>query len=508
MDLKVRVLRYDPLMDDEPRFVEYSVPYQQYMTVLDVLQYIYENYDSTLSFKWGCRAGQCGSCTVVYNEKPSLACRTKIDPEQDVEISPLPYFPIVKDLVVNTEKIREKLIRALPFLESMKKIERPYKVKQEEIESIVDLRKCIECYSCVATCPVIDQAWQDYGSPFVMREVGRWAFDKRDSLDRIKIAMLNGLYNCTTCGSCKEVCYKNIDIPEKAIEKLRNLAVIEGLAPLPPHKTLIASIQNYWNPWLQPRAARAKWAKKMKLKDEGDTLFFAGCSPSLLLKNLPLSSMEILNSLNKDVAYLGRNERCCGSPLLRLGDLELFDEIGRSNIEEFKKAGAERIIVTCAGCYKALKVDYPNFFGDFDFEVKHISEVIADEIREGNVDFKEKYDMKVTYHDPCHLGRAGGVYDAPREIIKAIPGLELIEMNRKREISACCGSGGGLKTYKPDLAMSIGGKRVEMAKNTGAEYILTCCPWCEQNLDDSAKKANIDMKTIDLVDIVVEVLEV
>jgi Fe-S oxidoreductase len=149
------------------------------------------------------------------------------------------------------------------------------------------------------------------------------------------------------------VCPQETEIAEKATEKLRARAIQKGLAPLPPHKIAIASVRNYWNPWMALRGQRVRWAKKLDFASSAETMFFAGCSPSLLKQNLVENAVKIYDVMEEKIGYLGKEERCCSSPLLRVGEVNLFKEMAQANIDALKKTGRKRIVVTCAGCYKA-----------------------------------------------------------------------------------------------------------------------------------------------------------
>jgi len=304
------------------------------------------------------------------------------------------------------------------------------------------------------------------------------------------------------------VCEKNIEMEGKAIARLRSIAVARGIGPLPEHKPPTASIKNYWNPWQSPRAARARWAKKLNLPEKGETVFFAGCSPSLLLDGMSRAVVDLFAALDEPLAYLGKKEHCCGSPLMRIGDLELFREMSEANVKEFKAAGARRVVATCAGCYKTLKKDYPEFLGDTGIEVVHAIEVAAEAITDGRLKVKRlDVKSKVTFHDPCHLGREGGVLDAPRVVMEALFGDDFVEMARHGDNSLCCGSGGGVKTAYPDMATNIGGVRLHQALEVDAPIIYTDCPWCQQNMRDSASKHQIDVEIGDLIELLVANLE-
>ncbi|MCK5557608.1 MAG: 4Fe-4S dicluster domain-containing protein, partial [Candidatus Hydrogenedentes bacterium] len=358
--------------------------------------------------------------SVVYNEMPYPACRRLVDPSSVSEFKPMPYLPVIRDMVVDTSRITDRLKTLRPYVEQLGKPQVPYTVAQDVIEPFREFRKCIECWSCISACPAIMEASQDFAGPTLMRQLARLELDPRDGLDRVSMALKEGLYKCTACGNCRVVCDKNIEMLGKAIERLRSLAVARELGPLPEHKPLTASIRNYWNPWQNPRAARARWAKKLDLPDKGETMFFAGCSPSLLLDDMSKSVVKLYDAIDEPLAYLGKKEHCCGSPLMRIGELDLFREMSEANMKEFAEAGAVRVVATCAGCMKTIKNDYPDFLGETGIEVVHVIEVAAEAIRDGRIKVKPlDTDGAVTYHDPCHLGREGGVFEAQRVVMEA-----------------------------------------------------------------------------------------
>jgi len=506
------VYRYDPDTDEDGYFMVYQVPFTEGMRVLDALNYIHDNLDGTLAYRWICRAGQCGSCSIRVNGKAVLACQEEVKNTGDVIVlEPLQMFPVIRDLVVDTREAYDKLKDGDPYLKRGEEYSCPDCLCSEDIADVKKFRECIECWCCVSACPVVNQVWDDYFGPMTMRKLCELKIDLRDVGDRVDTALNEGLYNCTTCRNCWAVCPQEIEIPEKAIEHMRALAVEEGKGPLESHNTLVQSIKNYKNPWIMPRARRSKWAKKMDLPKKGELMFYAGCSPSLLLsERVPTNIIKVMRRLGMDPAYLGKDERCCGSPLLKVGERKIYDELALSNIQQMKDAGVKTIVTTCAGCHKSWAVDYKDLFGDYGIEVRHIMEILLDEYNAGRLKFKdlEKNHIRVTYHDPCHLGRGSGVYDAPRELINAIPGMQLIETERNRENSHCCGSGGGVKTGRPEVALKVGEERIKMFDKLDVEYVITCCPWCEQHIDDSiaASRSGLE-KTRDLIEIIEETME-
>ncbi|MFX1475971.1 MAG: (Fe-S)-binding protein, partial [Promethearchaeota archaeon] len=233
---------------------------------------------------------------------------------------------------------------------------------------------------------------------------------------------------------------------------------------------------------------------------------------------------------------LDSDEYCCGSPILRVGARKQALELMKANVERLKKRGIKRLVTSCAGCYNMFKVEYPRFL-QTDFEVVHTSELLDSMLQKGELTLPTKVPLKVTYHDPCHLGRGSepytpwegsmvevvtlvhipippkvirrgthGVYDPPRRVLQHIPGIELVEMERIREYTYCCGAGGGVKSAFPDFALWTGNRRLEEAEATGAEAIVSCCPFCSTNLQDAIQEQGSKLKFYDLTELVLKSL--
>ena len=321
------------------------------------------------------------------------------------------------------------------------------------------------------------------------------------------------VYTCTQCGACQMNCNptKHLE-PANASIALRQWLVEQGLGPLPDHSPLVKSILNYDNPWMQPRAAREKWAKKKKVKDaakeEVEVLYYPGCTASYDPIIQPVAGWvsEVLHNADVDFGILGKNEICCGSTVLRVGDRDSFGKIRAKNLESLNSTSAKVIVTACAGCFSTLKHEYAE---DLNAEVKHIVEFVEELIQNGNITFSKDLDLDVTYHDPCHVGRYCDIYEAPRNILKAIPGVRLTEMKRIRDWSLCCGAGGGCRTaFSEDIAVFSAKKRLEEANDTGAKTLVTACPFCEQNLGESANQTydqyGIEVK--DIMDLVYQAM--
>jgi heterodisulfide reductase subunit D len=386
--------------------------------------------------------------------------------------------------------------------------------------------KCVRCGLCRMVNPekVKSQKWSDQcpaGTRYLFEAYfgsGKQEMLRALSTTPPELAMSERLqhiiYTCTLCGSCQALCNTTKDLePTNASVALREHAVREGWGPLPEHEPLIKSILNYDNPWLQPRAARVKWAKRgkgVKIKDaakeEVEVLYYPGCTASYDPEIQPVARevVRLLDAAGVDFGILGKNEICCGSTILRVGDRQNFEKVRARNTASLNATSAKTIVTACAGCFSTLRGEYTD---DLEAEVLHIVEFVDELIREGRLKPTREVARKVTYHDPCHLGRYCGVYDAPRNILASIPGLEFQEMERIREWAWCCAAGGGVRTAFPEeMAKWAAGLRLEEAADTGADTLVTACPFCEQNLGESAK-ASGGLEVVDILKIVAEAVE-
>ncbi|MFW9828135.1 MAG: (Fe-S)-binding protein [Candidatus Thorarchaeota archaeon] len=310
-------------------------------------------------------------------------------------------------------------------------------------------------------------------------------------------------YQCSLCLACTQQC----QIPEihhyagEWLMAFREEAVRRDYGPMPEQKKYTEHVEKEYNPYMEKHKDRTKWiSENIKQNPNAKLVYFVGCTTSYREQNIALNTAEILNRLNVEFKVL-KDEHCCGSPVYMTGQTQKAKIIAETNVNFFKKEGIEKIITSCAGCYRTLKETYPKKFGlDHGIEILHLPEFIQDKVNKNEIKFENNLNMKITYHDPCHIGRHMGIYEPPREILKNIPGIELIEMPRNRQNAWCCGSGGGVRSAFKDLSSFAAIERIEEAKETNSEAIVSCCPFCLNQF-----KANInndEIKAFDLSEII------
>jgi Fe-S oxidoreductase len=253
-------------------------------------------------------------------------------------------------------------------------------------------------------------------------------------------------------------------------------------------RTARASLQDEGNPLGEARGKRADWAKGLSVKPftEGmEVLYFVGCYLSYdpRLKKVAAATAALLERAGVSFGILGDRESCCGESIRKIGAESVFKALARENIKTFIERGVKRILVSSPHCFHTLKNEYPEFM--VNFEVVHITQLLVELLRQGRLAFSQEYRRTVTYHDPCYLGRHNGVFDAPRELLQAIPGLTLVEMASSRQDSLCCGGGGGRIWMETPKGERFSDLRLGQADAVGAEVLATCCPYCITMFEDS-----------------------
>lgn len=400
----------------------------------------------------------------------------------------------------------------------MKKLD----ISRLDVLALMRYDACMRCGECTATCPTGGEAQEvelvtPRGKIARLREYYKAQYGLRARLlgpkeipdDQLK-ELAGRAYECTICGQCKTVCPAHLDTIEMW-ENMREFLVANGLGPLPAHESFVKSIENYDNPWMQPRIQRSRWAKRIEkevkvkdaLKDKPEVLFFVGCTAAFdpNIREMAVNSARVLGAAKVDFGTLGNEEGCCGSTLLRTGLVASARKTAMKNLELFERAKPGLMVASCAGCYKTIKQDYPRIQKP-SAKMVHITEFVDELVSSGRLKMNKHLDNVVTYHDPCHLGRHNKLFDTPRRIIESVPGVKLVEMERTREESRCCGAGGGVKTAFPDLAQKIALLRVGDAEETGADAMVTSCPFCYQSLKAAIESKGSKLKMMDIMELV------
>jgi Fe-S oxidoreductase len=320
--------------------------------------------------------------------------------------------------------------------------------------------------------------------------------------------MVDAIIACTTCELCHQRCSASLPIEPSWLKLRGELIDEEKRLTFPPFEMMAAALRKEGDIWAGYRRDRTAWfpeelAEKHGPDHSARAVYFAGCTASYVEHDIGMASVRLLDAAGVDFTYLGEKENCCGTPMLVAGKWDVFAETIKKNIAAVQSAGADTVISSCPACDMMWRHIYPEWAEklglEYNITAKHYSEVVAEKIRSGEFAFPENGQKQstVTWHDSCHIGRVSGVYDAPRQLIEAVPNTRLVEMSHCREDAHCCGSVLTL-LKEPPVAADVGEVRLDEALETGAEKVLALCPCCEFQLRVTADKKKLPIEVVDL----------
>ena len=372
-------------------------------------------------------------------------------------------------------------------------------VQTRDLTESLNIFMCIQCGKCTAGCPIARK------TDFNMRAL---IYDLLIA-DSVELEDTEVLWDCTTCYTCSTRCPKDV-LPADVVTTLRSMMVEDGKAPRSIGVALTSIFRN-GNPLELAKQDRALWSEglgvKNALQEPVELLYYAGCTPSYDPRGQKVAQamVKVLTKAGINLGTLGGDEPCCGSEVRRVGEAGLFEMMVEEGSEILRSAQAQQMITTSPHCFDAFTRHYT----PPGYPINHYTQVVAKLIADGRLTFGGRLDAKVTYHDPCYLGKQNGVYDEPRAILRSIPGLELIEMDRSRETSLCCEGGGGKMWFEgtnPDVRLAH--ERIREALGTGAQYVATACPFCLNMLEDAAKTLGLDeqIRVRDIMELALEAM--
>jgi len=390
---------------------------------------------------------------------------------------------------------------------------------------MLELEACTRCGECIRWCPTFNEAERDEITPlekisrfrsFVKGAYGGFIarlFGHRPPQEEDWERFSSGVYDCTLCGRCKVVCPVGIDTRPLWLA-MREQMVELGKYPSA-FDALRHSVSEVHNISGDPNERRVGWADNLERKPEGlerkegaEFIYFVGCVSSFypMAYGIPQSFVMLMEKAGVNFTTLGGEEWCCGFPLLIAGMSKAAEECIRHNVEAVRRLGARVLVTTCPSCYHTWKSDYPRILGEpLGFEVMHSSQLLVKLLEEGSIE-PRPLEARVTYHDPCDLGRTSGIYDEPRQVILSIPGVELVEMEETREYSLCCGGGGDVEMGNPQLVSAVARRRISQARATGATYLLSACQQCKRTLQKAARAEKVRIRVMDITEFLYRVL--
>jgi Fe-S oxidoreductase len=343
------------------------------------------------------------------------------------------------------------------------------------------LNLCMQCGMCAGSCP-----WRIVDGPFNIRRLIRMAQLGVEGYESADI-----LYGCTTCNKCVLRCPRGVTIID-IVKAMRAMIAETGAIP-DVLRTITGSVHSKGNPWSEPPEKRTEWMEGLDVPvfDENTEYFLFVCCTSaydVRSRNIARSMVKVLKAAGVSFGVIGEEENCCAESIRKIGDEELFMNTAQKNISLYKGKGVKKIITTSPHCFYTFTNEYPEMGGEF--EVIHYTQLLKQLLDAGDLKLTGTIDQKITYHDPCYLGRHSKVYDEPRDVLSTITGGKLVEMSRIRDDSLCCGGGGGRLWMETKPEWRFSDLRIHEACDTGASILATACPYCINMLEDSRKTTN------------------
>ena len=393
-------------------------------------------------------------------------------------------------------------------------------------KQLLDLDACTRCGRCQDNCPAYltgkalspKKLMQNLKTHFI--EKGTFLLQNKgienpqNEFPALigEVVTEDEIWDCTTCRACQEACPVYVEHIDKTIELRRNLVLVKNKVSETTQRAL-RTLMSRGDPWTGAMFLRTDWFENLevkKLSDDSDVdiLFWVGCTAALDERGMKvvISMANILKQAGVNFGILGAAESCCGDPARRVGQELLFQTQAQQNIETMKRYNVKKIVTCCPHCFNTIKNEYPQFGGDF--EVVHHTEFIAELLAQGKLKPTKATRSTLTYHDPCYLGRYNDIYDAPRRVLKAVPGAMVVEMEHSRAKSFCCGGGGGRMWMEETVGTKINERRTEDAIKAGAETVITACPFCLQMFEEGIgrKKVEESMAAMDIVELIEKAL--
>ena len=389
---------------------------------------------------------------------------------------------------------------------------------------VMELDGCTRCQECMKMCPAF-AVRPDKPKVAPMQKAAKWrellgnqkglrakVFGEQPlSEDEMK-QFTEDLYYCTTCGVCSTVCEAGINTVD-LWEAVRPNLVARGHGPYGKQSAFPKLLAEYRNPYMAKQEDRLCWVPSdIKIPESAEIAYFTGCTAAYRQQALGVSTVRILDKLGTEFCMLGKDEWCCASALVRTGQRDLMREHAVHNIDALKDRGVKTVLFACAGCLRAATIDWPRWYeGNVPFKTMPLSAYLREKVRKGEVEYKVPLNYRVTFHDPCHAGRhlmhvkgKDWAFEAPRDVLQSIPGVDFKEMARNRALQRCCGAGGGVKAGIPDLALDMAKARVKDVEETASQIVASTCPFCRRNIMDARTAAGSPVKVVDVVELMAQ----
>ena len=387
------------------------------------------------------------------------------------------------------------------------------------LKELLQMDACTNCCLCADVCPAVSATQDGHLSGVYrlekLRKVMRLRAGlfkkffgrKKPSEEQLK-QFSETVFRCSFCGRCQEVCPSGILLRDLWLSLRQDLVHSDAY----PQKVnmIKANVAESHNVFDEDNKERADWVEDMRdapdnryIKERADVVYFTGCVSAYfpMAQKIPMALAEVLDSAEVDFTLLGEDEWCCGFPLLGAGLREHIKDVIEHNMETVRGKGARKIVFACPSCYQMWREYYPH-----KFEIFHVTQFLNELISQRTLELN-KLALTVTYHDPCDLGRGSGEFEAPREVIRAIPGVELVEMDQNRENCLCCGGGGNLEMIDAGLSGDIAGAKINEVLKTGVDTVITACQQCVRTMNTYVRRKKVSLEVMDIVQLIQKALK-
>ncbi|MFC1816234.1 (Fe-S)-binding protein [Thermodesulfobacteriota bacterium] len=369
-----------------------------------------------------------------------------------------------------------------------------------------EVARCNKCGFCLPSCPTYLVKKKEAYSARGRNAITRFAIENKLELNE---DTERAIFTCLGCGACTVVCLSSVQTKDLIFQN-RECQVDKGFYPKVAAR-LLKTLEESRNISDDDQDERAEWQELIKNlpedafeKEHADIVFFVGCVASFfpMVQKIPANMAKIMQRAGVDFTILGGDEWCCGFPLIGAGMPEKLEELKEHNLKKLADVGAKTVVFTCPSCYHTWKHIYKT-----DLKLMHASQLIAELIKNKQILLKKDINVTATFHDPCDLGRNSGIFEEPRDVIQAIPGLKFVELPMNRKFSVCCGGGGNVEMTDPNLSALVAQMKLDSIKNIGADTVVTACQQCVRTMATRAKRTKTELAVKDLTEMVVESME-
>jgi len=385
---------------------------------------------------------------------------------------------------------------------------------------LVELDACTQCGECLENCPVQEVTGDPTVSPpekirmfreFINATEGlRAIFSSGKEVDKqILEHFVKAVYECTTCGACGDTCSVGIDT-QRLWPVLRKEMVRRGLGPIGSQADMTPAVRESGNPYREPAVDRYRpWMPKgVSIEEKADIAYYAGCTGAYQAQPMVRGDVLVLNAVGEPFTMLPPEEEvCCGFPLFITGQHDLLKDLVTRLVDAYQARGVKTLLCSCPCCVNMMVKDWPLFYGrELPFRIRHITQFVATAMEEGRLSIRSRFSGRVIYHDPCYLSRGVGIIEEPRRVLRAIPGLELLEFERRGMNSRCCGAGGAARKVFHENAVAIGRLTVDEAVAKKADRLILSCPACYEKVNNAMEGDDKKVKIVDIMELLAQVL--